>query len=255
MTSNSIGIIDDIMSNDMVKWIEKKIQDLPKPIQYRAYSAIRALEWSNRIFAIDLPIPAAFSALHATEEAVAAFIRCAKHYNYGDDAKINVKDHQQKATISFLATMVINSLNEFKPGIALNKEQDFIALKIMDNGQIQYSPASLYRFRFGDANSGIVDEHFLNDVMEKYGDIQKIKEEIINIQNARNKIFYSDDDGYPSGFSEPKNEIRNECKKTLALLWACIDIHENKETKIPLIEQALRTAQIVIEGLKKKKCG
>lgn len=68
----------------------------------------------------------------------------------------------------------------------------------------------------------------MHDIVNKYGDVKSIKDEIVNIQNARNKIFYASDDGYPSGFANPREEIRNECKKTLALLWTCVDIHENK---------------------------
>lgn len=254
MARNEPGIIDDMMTSDMFKWTERKLQNLPKPVQFRAFSAIRALSWSNRIFSIDLPIPATFTALHATEEAVAAFVTCAKHYKYGDDAKINIRDHQQKATISFLTMMVVNFFNELKPGIAYHKDNDIIALRITNRqNETVHLPGSLYQFSFGDKSKGIIDTDFMHDIVNKYGDVKSIKDEIVNIQNARNKIFYASDDGYPSGFANPREEIRNECKKTLALLWTCVDIHENKNVRLRLVEQALRTAQMVIKEFNKKK--
>ncbi|MGC0055756.1 hypothetical protein ACNSPG_22400 (plasmid) [Brucella pituitosa] len=253
MNQNEAGIIDDIMSNDIVKWIEKRIQDLPKKVQYRAYSAIRALDWANRIFSIDLPIPAAFTALHATEEAVAAFITCAKHYKYGDDAKINVKDHQQKAIITFLLTDIIKELESLKFGVSYFEKTNSIIVRYTEDDKHQYMPATLLNFMHGDKSKNIIDDDYLNHIISKHDNIQNIMNEIIELQHARNKIFYAHDKGYPSGFVQPIPEIRNQCIKTLALLWTCVDIHDSGKTKIRLIEQTFRTAQKVIKEFEKKK--
>ncbi|WP_273728863.1 hypothetical protein [Brucella gallinifaecis] len=253
MVATAQGIIDDLMTNDMVKWIVKRIPDLPKKVQYRAYSAIRALDWSNRIFSIDLSVPAAFTALHATEEAVSAFITCAKNYKYGDDAKINVKDHKQKAIITFLLTDSIKEIESLKLGISYFKETNSIIVRYTEDGKHEYMPATLVNFMHGDKTNNIISEDYLSEIISKHENIQNVMNKIIELQHARNKIFYAHDKGYPSGFTQPIPEIRNQCIKTLALLWTCIDIHDSGKKKIRLIEQTLRTAQKVISEFDKKK--
>ncbi|MEY8099674.1 hypothetical protein AB9F29_20040 [Falsihalocynthiibacter sp. S25ZX9] len=70
-----MSVINEIMQNEAAAWINSQINELPDRAKFRASSALR---WANGIFDSDMPIPACFCALHATEEAVAAFISCAK---------------------------------------------------------------------------------------------------------------------------------------------------------------------------------
>ena len=88
--------IERIMQLEVSGWIREKIKELPDSGKFRAVSAIRSLQWANANYVAGMPIPAAYFALHATEEAVASFISCAKDCHYGDDAKINLRDHQAR---------------------------------------------------------------------------------------------------------------------------------------------------------------
>lgn len=253
MTKKEPGIIDDIMANDISKHIQKKLEHLPLPIRNRAYSAIQALNWTNRIFAIDLPVPSSFTALHATEEAVAALITCAKYCDYGKEAKINIKDHRQKALIVFLLSELIEILIEFNLEIAFDNDSQKIAIKYVINNSTQHSIGQLSVFCFMDQLNMCPENEFMDLLIERNIDLKSILNKINELQNIRNKLFYADDEGYPTGFIEPVPEIRKECHKTLALLWACVDIYENRNDKIPLVQQTLRTAQMLIKEFEKKK--
>lgn len=243
MKSNNIGIIDNIMANDIALWIQKRIHDLPEKARYRAFSAIQALDWANRIYSINLPIPASYSALHAVEEAVSAFVCCTQSYEY-KHSNIDIKDHRQKATISFLCTFIVNSLIEYELGIAHMQEKDILALKIAVNGQPEYSQASLKRFTYGDNHKTPYDD-FKLDLIEKFGDIGSIQQKIKDYKNHRNNILYSTDTGIPTGFLDAKSEIIKLTKTTLGIIWACVDVHDNKDTKIKLVSQMLETAKIL----------
>lgn len=67
-----MSVIDDIMQKETAVWINHEIADLPDRAKFRASSSMRSLKWANDIFDADIPIPACFCALHATEEAKAA---------------------------------------------------------------------------------------------------------------------------------------------------------------------------------------
>lgn len=237
------GILDDMMQNDIAKWIQKRIHDLPETVRYRAFSAIRALDWSNRIFDIGLDIPASYNALHAVEEAVSAFVCCAKEYEY-ENSNIDIKNHREKATISFLCTFIVNSLIEYELGIAHMKEKDIIALKIVVNGEKEFSQASLKRFTYGDDHKTPYDD-YKDDLIKKFGSIQTIKERIDEYKTARNKIFYATDKGLAPSFKNPKDEIIKLTKTTLGIIWACIDIYDNKDGKIKIVSQTLKTAKLI----------
>lgn len=115
-----MSVIDQMMQLEAARWINEKIKDLPDSAKFRAASAIRSLQWANANYDAAMPIPAAYFALHATEEAVASFICCAKACGYGAHAKINLKDHQAKATVSLLAQKVANLLEPYQPAIAVS---------------------------------------------------------------------------------------------------------------------------------------
>ena len=129
-----MNVIDKIMQQETAIWISKQIIELPDRAKFRAFSAIRSLQWANNIYASDMPIPACFCALHATEEAVAAFISCAKVCGYKDARKINITNHMHKATISLLAQKVSDILSQYQVAVALNPENDgFVARYTVDD--------------------------------------------------------------------------------------------------------------------------
>jgi hypothetical protein len=247
-----MNAIEDIMRLDTAKWIGEKIAELPDRSKFRAYSAIRSLQWSSRNFHADMPIPAAYFALHATEEAVAAFLSSAKECGYGNDARINLKDHMAKATISLLAQKVSNFIAEYEPAVAVAPENDALIARFAVDGTVRYGEASTNLFHFTDGTHGNRKADFLEELVASFGDIRALKQAVIEAQEVRNGIFYATSTGLPTGFLDPEASLRRECKLTLGLIWAAIDIKRNRGQPIPFIAQALRTANLVIDAMRSK---
>jgi hypothetical protein len=187
-----------------------------------------------------MPIPAAYFALHATEEAVAAFVSTAKAYGYGNDAKINLKDHKAKATVSLIAQKVSNLLADYDVGLAHDPKSD----------NLREASTSLFHFTHGEDGDRKAD--FLDEVISSFGDIRALKQAVIDGQAARNTILYATSTGLPTGFVDPEASLRRECQLTLGLIWAAIDVSRNQGGQIAFIVQALRTANLVIEDLRAK---
>lgn len=248
--------IDEILNLDVARWITTKIKELPSSGRFRAASAIRSLNWAHAIYSADMAIPAAYFALHATEEAVASFISCAKECGYGADAKMNLRDHQVKATVSLLAEKVSNLLAPAQPGIAVQPQNDTLVARLIIDGQDRfYDKASTKIIHFTDGKSANPRSDFFNELIQEFKDIDELKQAVIAGQEARNKIMYATADGLPTGFIDPQVALRRECLLTLGLIWAGIDIVRHKDEQIPLIVQALRTANMVIKAVKRKKEG
>ena len=246
-------IIDEFFSNEMVQWVNRKVDELPRNAKFRAFNAIRSLEWANRVYNIELPIPATYCALHATEEAVAAFVSSAKVAGYGDDAKINIRDHHAKAVVSLMAQKVTTLIRDFAPAVAFHKEQDLIAMRVTVDGVDKYSAASMSAFICYDNETREMSGDFYTNFLATFSDIDELRNLLRRGQEARNSIFYADDTGYPTGFVEPEISLYREAQLTIGLIWASIDLTRNSDRLIPFYQQALRTANCVIEETKKKK--
>lgn len=246
-------VIDQIMQLEVAKWINQKVSDLPDSAKFRAASAIRSLEWASRNHHAGMPIPAAYFALHATEEAVAAFVSCAKAFGYGEDAKINLRDHRQKAIVSLLAQKISNFLARFQPAIAVDSQSDKLIVRFEADGSSKYAEASATLFTFTHGADGEPKTDFLDDVIAVLGDHRDLKQAVSDGQEGRNKILYASDDGMPTGFLDPNEALRRECHLTLGLIWGAIDIAKNQGVQIPLIAQALRTANRVLEEIQAKR--
>lgn len=244
--------IDKIMQEPAAKWVDLQIAHLPDKVKFRAASALRSLHWASRIYEIGLPIPASYFALHATEEAVAAFVSCAKEHGYGDDAKINLKDHMQKSVVSLLVQKVGNLLEKFNVAVAVHPGTGKISVRYLHEGKVAYAEASSDLINVVD-HEGEFTPDFYDQIQNDLGDVEAIKKEVTRIQEGRNKILYASGKGLPTGFLEPEAQLRRECMLTLGLVWACIDIKEHGGEKIPFIKQALCTANIVIAELLSKK--
>lgn len=202
-----MSVIDRIMGLETARWIDGKIAELPDKAKYRAASAIRSLQWADRNFEAGMPTPAAYFALHATEEAVASFIWCVKACGYGDDAKINVRDHQAKATVSLLAQKTSNLLKAYQLGIAVEPESDKLVVRFTLDGTVQYGEASTNLFHFTDGKLGDRKADFLDELVAEFGDIDVLKKAVIDGQEARNIILYATDNGLPTGSSIPKRRF------------------------------------------------
>ena len=248
-----MSVIDQIMRLEAARWINEKIKELPDSAKYRAASAIRSLQWADANYKAGLPIPAAYFALHATEESVASFICCAKACGYGDDANINLMDHQAKATVSLLAQKVSNLLASFELAIAIQPENDALVARFIVDGEVQYAEASTKLFHFTDGKVGDPKPNFFDEINAEFGQTGELKKAVIDGQEARNIILYATNTGLPTGFVDPQASLRRECQLTLGLIWATIDVNRNSDGQIAFVAQALRTANMVIAEVKVKK--
>jgi len=248
-----MNAIEELMRLDAAKWINRRIEDLPDSAKYRAYSAIRSLQWASRNYEAEMPIPAAYFALHATEEAVAAFVSSAKECGYGEDAKINLRDHRAKATVSLLAQKTSNFLSDFAPSVAVHADSDRLVARFVVNGEIRYDEASVRLFHFTESSDGGRKEDFLEELVQAFGDIGELKEAVVTGQEARNRIIYATGKSLPTGFVAPEASLRRECQLTLGLIWAAIDMTRSDRGGMTFIAQALRTARLVIEDMSPKR--
>ena len=255
----SRGIYDDIMAHDVTKSVTGSIEELPNRGKFRAYSSIRALNWASTINSLcvqypdsHLHIPACYCALHATEEAVAAFISTAKEGGYGDDAKINLRDHKAKSVISLIAQKTSNFLHTYKPEIGYDSDMDSIILRIIDpndpNEKFHYVKASTDLISIDD-KVGQKTNEFYDYFIAAIGGKSELKSEVENLQNARNKVFYATKTGLPSGFEDSTIVLNREVQISLGLIWASIDIFRKKEKLHTFIVHVLRTANLVISEL------
>lgn len=206
---------------------------------------------ANGIFDAGMPIPACFCALHATEEAVAAFISCAKECGYDEAKNINIMDHAAKATVSLLAQKVSGILLHYKVAVALDTKTQTLATRYIVDGQTHYNEASTKLFHYRDDKENALPD-FYDELVKMFGDVNELKKAVKVGQEARNTIFYASSKGYPTGFDDPSESLARECQLTLGLIWGAIDLTRNADQKIPFIEQALQTANIVIAELKKR---
>ena len=245
-----MGVIEKIMRKESYNWINSQIIALPDRGKYRASNALRSLQWANGIFDAGMPIPACFCALHATEEAVAAFVSCAKECGYNEATKINIKDHMAKATVSLLAQKVSSILTHYQVSVALNVETQTLVARYILDGETHYNEASTNLFHFRDRDAQIMPD-FYGELINMFGDLAELKKAVRIGQETRNAIFYASSDGYPTGFDDPSESLTRECQLTFGLIWGAIDITKNAGQKIPFIEQVLATANRVISELKR----
>ncbi|WP_119309836.1 hypothetical protein [Cohaesibacter haloalkalitolerans] len=244
-----MSVINRIMKNNAAALINSQINELPDRAKFRASSALRSLQWANSISDAGMPIPACFCALHATEEAVAAFISCAKECGYADAKNINIKDHAAKATISVLTQKISDIIRPNQVAVALDLQTNALVARYIVDGQTYHNYASTKLFHFRDEQGQILSD-FHDELVNMFGDVAELEKTVKFAQDARNEIFYATSKGLPTGFDEPEASLARECQLSLSLIWAALDIKRNEGELIPFIEQALQTANIVITDLK-----
>ncbi len=244
-----MSVIDNVMKTEAARWIGSEIKLLPNKAKYRAFSSIRALKWANNIYDSGMPIPASYCALHATEEAVAAFVSCLKVCGYGENAKVNIKDHREKSVISILAQNIASVVQKYNPAVAVDQIENKLLVRITSENREYIQEASTTSFYFR-ADDDSISKDFYPNILNSFGDIETLKRAIDEAQRARLEIFYASDTGYPKGFDEPEKLLRRECHLCLALLWATVDVYAHKETQIPFIVQALNTIKLIKDSPK-----
>lgn len=235
------NVVYEALVSPVVKSIFDKIQDLPKSARFRAFNSRRSLEWAGKIYDLGLHIPATYCALHATEEAVAAIVSCAKECGYEGAKDINIRDHRAKAIVSIVAQKVQNSLVEH--GLKVGKEtvNGRIGMKVVNgDGHEVTCEATTLIAKFVNAD-GVDGDDFYDYIVSSMSDFSALSKAVYHAQEARNGIFYASKKGYPTGFNDPVESLRRESGISIALIWAAQDIIRNKGVKIPVIQQSIRT--------------
>lgn len=142
---------------------------------------------------------------------------------------------------------------EHKPAVGYDPKSDSLIARFENSDGTTYHPAST-RLAYFKNGEGEAAEDFFSELFKMFeGDVRTLRDAVLHIQEARNRIFYADSEGYPTGFETPEVLLERECQLCLGLIWASLDIYRHKGEPAPLIMQALRTANLVIQELKKKK--
>jgi len=245
-----MSVIDGLLESEAAQWIVGQIDNLPNRAKFRAFNSLRSLQWASRIYDAGMPIPACFCALHATEEAVASFVSCAKVSGYSAAKQINIHDHRAKSVVSLMAQKVSEMMAEFKLAVAVDKKTDTLALRFMIEGVAHYRNASASVFHFRDEQENFLTD-FYEELVGTFENIDALRNAVERGQIARNEIFYASSNGYPSGFVYPEASLKRECQISIGLIWAALDVDANKSKLIPLIQQSIQTTNLVIAQFQK----
>jgi hypothetical protein len=245
-----MSVLSGVIDHNVSEWIKTKIPHLQKGSRFRAYNAIRFLIWADEIFEIT-PIVSAFCAMHATEEAVAAFIEAAKKHGYKEHAKsINLHDHKSKALVSILIQRVSVAAESAKLSFAWHKERDCLAIRYQSEGNYQYQDLHLSIFEIPEL--GQSSKQFTASLGEM-PTLEDIEAEIEKLVSARNGLIYASSKGSPTGWKNPDTSLIRDAKIALGLIWATIDLSEKSIGNAPIVEHLLsKMASYEIERSTKK---
>lgn len=224
----------EILKEEISQWIISKINCLEGRAKFSSINAARFLRWSNDIFNIS-PIVASYTSMHATEEAVAAFIAAAKghgHKKYANE--INLHNHKNKALVSIFVQRMSHLLEQGKVSVAIHPKQDALAYRVPTKDGYHIDALHLSSFsigsKYGEANGiSLGDTPLLEDVVK----------EADRVSQARNKIMYASENGYPTGFIEPEHEIARNTALSLGLIWAAVDIYMHPDHNRLIVDQVL----------------
>lgn len=252
-----------ILENDMARWVRDRIANLPGRSKFYAHNAVRSLYWAGGIATLESTtyregergyrVPATFFLMHAMEEAVAAFIACAKESGYRKLAKnINPKDHIHKTIVPWLFGQIVEMFGAYKIGVAYQSEHERIAVKYEEGGKPLYQVASMQLLKSVDEN-GDPSISFMEDIYERFSDVKTVNKLIKENSSFRNILIYADDDGFRTGPHELETDLRKLSKTVMGILWATVDMWEHKDEPIQLVEIILKTTHKLAEAAKAKK--
>ncbi|MFC4623584.1 hypothetical protein ACFO3A_15410 [Comamonas nitrativorans] len=239
----------EILNEKISQWIISKINSLKSRAKFSSINAIRFLHWSNNIFDVS-PIVASSTAMHATEEAVAAFIAAAQVHGHKEYAKkINLHNHKQKALISIFAQRMSLLLAQGKVSIAIHPKQDVLAYRVLTEEGYHYDALHLSSFHIGTKDgedSGIL----LGDPPS----LDAVANEANRVSQARNKIMYATENGLSTGFINPEREIARNTALSIGLIWAAVDMYMHPDHNRLIVDQVLSGLAEVMAKNGRKSC-
>lgn len=238
----------EMLNEEISRWIIGKIDSLEGRAKFASLNAVRFLHWSNDIFDVS-PIISSFAAMHATEEAVSAFISAARVHGHRQHAnKINLHNHKSKALISIFAQRISCLLEQGKVSIGIHPKQDVLAYRVPIEGGYHHDALHLSSFGIGDKGdetNGIPlgDKPSLEDVAK----------EAAKVAQARNKIMYATENGWPTGFINPEREIVRNTALSIGLIWAAVDMYMYSDHNRLIVDQVLSDmAEVVAKNGRKR---
>lgn len=224
----------EILNAEISQWIINKIEKLDERAKYSSFNSIRFLNWSTTSFNAS-PIVASFCAMHATEEAVAAFISAAHTQNHKThENKINWRNHKGKALVSIFAQRISLLLAQGNLSIAIHPSQDVLAYRAPADDGYHYGALHLSSFSLSNDDgeaSGIPlgDTPSLDDVAT----------EATRIAKLRNDLLYATETGYPTGFDNPEYEVARNTALSIGLIWAAVDMYMHPDHNRLIVDQIL----------------
>ncbi|WP_174144687.1 hypothetical protein [Leisingera sp. ANG59] len=240
-----------ILEGEMALWVRARIGHLPDEAKFRANNALTALYWAGGISTLHssldrkyrFSVPATFCLTHALEEAVVAFVGCASAGEYKNlTDKFSIGNHKYKSALSWVITEIMNIVsNEFALALTYSKIQDRIIVRFDDEGETNYAPASLKLLSMKNAD-GERTKSFVEDIYASYANEDAALRYLQHMANGRNVLMYATDESYMSGPDDMTYNLRELSKTTLGVLWATIDLWENKDERLQLVDIFLQTA-------------
>ncbi|MEP1765539.1 MAG: hypothetical protein ABJJ53_02625 [Sulfitobacter sp.] len=240
-----------MVESEMALWVRARIGDLPDEAKFRANNALSALYWAGGISTLHssldrryrFSVPATFCLTHALEEAVVAFVGCASVGQYADlTDQFNIGNHSYKSALSWVLTEVTNRVSkDYKLALAYSKDKDRIIVRFNDEDKASYAPASLKILNMSGADGELVYS-FAQEIYAMYSEEAAALRYLHDMANGRNVLMYATDNSYMAGPDDMKYNLRELSKTTLGVLWATIDLWENKEDRLQLVEIFLQTA-------------
>lgn len=225
------------LDHELASWIIEKIGELEGRSKFCAHNAIRFLHWANETIETS-HIVSSFCAMHATEEAVAAFISAAKAYGHGEFAKkINLHDHLSKALVSILAQRISILASKGKLAVAVHMSGDHLALRI-PKGKDGYHFGHLHlsSFRIGQSTERDIKEHTL---LGDLPPLEELRKEVAKGADMRNKLLYASNKGFPSEDIDAEASLKRETQLSLGLIWAAVDLRYEHDQEVPFVRDIL----------------
>lgn len=215
-------MVDSIWDSTVSQWIIRNISVLEGRSRYCADNSIRFALWASDFQESYSPV-ASFCALHAVEEAVAAFISAAKFCSHKERAKaVNIHDHQSKALVSILAARSTSAAKRRRLAIAVHPDGQSLVYRLPIEDGHAYDRLHLSAFHVDfDGTSEPGNRHFLGQVRL----LDDIEAEVKRVSDARNRVLYASDTGTPVGFLDIEKEVKKAAQLSLGLIWGSIDLH------------------------------
>ena len=240
-----------IVESEMALWIRARIGDLPDEAKFRANNALNALYWAGGLSSLHssldrqyrFSVPATFCLTHALEEAVVAFVGCASVSQYADlTAQFNIGNHSYKSALSWVITEVTNKfIQDYKLALAYSKDKDLIIARFGGEDKATFAPVSLNIVQVENPRGEPIHS-LAQQIYEMYSGETAALKYLQEIAQGRNELMYAAPDSYISGPDDMSHNLRELSKTTLGVLWATIDLWENKDKRLPLVEICIQTA-------------